>query len=108
MELKQKANLGFAKRMLAVVEVDEMQTSEAFTDPAAISRIEQLFNESLTVFAELKMEHELARTHLDFANFCKQIGNKMGCEEHLTRARGTLEKLGAPGDLKKIKQAESI
>jgi len=107
-ELKQKASLGFAKRMLGVVEVDELRrTVEGITDSEKTALVEKHLTESLQIFAELKMGHETARTHLELANFYKLVGNKIGLEEHLARAKGMLEKLGAGGDLRKIKEVES-
>jgi tetratricopeptide (TPR) repeat protein len=107
-QLKQKASLGFAKRMLGVVETDELRRNvEGITDSEKTALVEKHLTESLQIFAELKMGHETARTDLELANFYKLVGNKMGLEEHLARAKGMLEKLGAKGDLRKIKEVES-
>jgi len=107
-EFKQKPSLGFAKRMLGVIETVELNSkAEGTTVSKRIKKVETHLKESQQIFSELKMEHELARTHLELANFYKLIGNKMGLQEHLARAKGTLETLGAPGDLKRIKEIES-
>ena len=106
--LKQKASLGFAKRMLAVVETGELcNYADSKENAEHLHRIENLFTESLSHFGELKMEHEAARTRLEMASFYKKLGNTKAYGEQLALARGVLEKLGAPGDLRKIRQAES-
>ena len=107
-ELKQKASLGFANRMLGMVEADELKRGAAeITNSEKRDVVERHLEESLEIFTELKMEHEKGRTHLELANFYKLTGNKIGFEEHLARASETLVKLGASGDLRRIQEVES-
>lgn len=107
-ELKQKASLGFANRMLGMVEADELKRGAAeITNSEKRDVVERHLEESLEIFTELKMEHEKGRTHLELANFYKLTGNRIGFEEHLARARETLVKLGASGDLRRIQEVES-
>jgi tetratricopeptide (TPR) repeat protein len=106
-QLKQRASVGFAKRMLGVIEADELRNSGKLTDRAQSAVAENHLKESLQIFTALKMEHEGARARLELASFYKLIGNKAGMEEHLPRAKEILEKLGAQGDLKRIKDVES-
>ena len=105
---KQKASLGFAKRMLGVIETVELDSNaEGAAGPKKMEEAEAHLKESWQLFAELKMQHELARTDLELANFYKRVGNARDQQEHLARAKGTLERLGASGDLKRIKEIES-
>jgi tetratricopeptide (TPR) repeat protein len=107
-EFKQKASLGFAKRMLGIIEtVEPNSKTEGAVGPDNVKRAETHLKESQQLFAELKMEHELARTHLELANLYKLVGNKTGFREMLASAKETLERLGASGDLKRIREIES-
>ena len=107
-ELKQRASLGFAKRMLGVIEADEFRTAaKEIADSKSTVPAEKHLMESLQIFADLKMGHETARTHLELANFYKLVGNNADFQDHLAHAKGMLEKLGALGDLRKIKEVES-
>jgi tetratricopeptide (TPR) repeat protein/predicted Ser/Thr protein kinase len=106
-ELKQRASVGFATRMLGVIEADEIKLGGETVDENRARSAETHLKESLEIFSSLKMEHEAARARLELARFYKLVGNKTGIEEHLPRAKETLERLGAKGDLKRIKVEES-
>ena len=106
-ELKQRASVGFAKRMLGVIEADDLRLGSEITDDSRSASAETHLKESLEIFSSLKMEHEAARARLELARFYKLAGNKKGIEEHLPAAKETLERLGAQGDLKRINVVES-
>jgi tetratricopeptide (TPR) repeat protein len=107
-ELKQKASLGFAERMLGVLEAHELRKSgQGITNSDRPDQIEKHFTESLRIFTDLKMEHEVGRTHLELAKFHGLVGNTAKSVTHLGQAREVLGKLGTLSDLKSMKAVES-
>ena len=101
-DLNQKAIQGFAKRILGVIELNQLKNKTLTSaDHELQKRIQHLLRESLHIFEELKMEHEFGRTCLELAKFYLQYGNEDASQNYKNRAKGIFEKLHALGDLEK-------
>jgi tetratricopeptide (TPR) repeat protein/predicted Ser/Thr protein kinase len=107
-ELNQKPSLGFAKRIIGVVETNQLKSEK---DPVKINEmrdvIEVYMSGSLDIFRELKMEHEFGRTYLELVKYYLTIGDEVKRKECAERAKEIFQKVGAMGDLKKIEKLES-
>ena len=102
-ELNQRSYMGFAKRVLGVIELRQLNTKrDTTTDQESWNKIELLLTESLKIFEELKMEHEFGRTCLELAKFYLQYGDEEATQNYKSRAKGIFEKLHALGDLEKV------
>lgn len=101
-ELNQKAQRAFAKRLLAEIGLIEL---DKITDKSAVQetrkKIEQHLTESIKIFEDLKMEHEIGRTILQTARLHFKLNEDEEANVHLIKAKGIFQKLGARGDLKK-------
>ncbi|MEO8398974.1 MAG: tetratricopeptide repeat protein, partial [Ignavibacteriaceae bacterium] len=104
-ELNQKSAQAFAKRMLATIEMIQLERSGQVNDELIIwERIERQLNEALQIFNELKMEHEIGRSYFELAKYFKQKGDLKGSQKFINESKKIFESLGALGDLEKIEK----
>lgn len=103
-EMKQKAYISFAKRMQGIIELREVESRKGSTvDQKMKAQIKQLFTESLDIFDGLKMMHEMAKSCLELARYYQWTGDTAEAQKFAARAKEIFQKLGAMGDLKKLK-----
>jgi len=106
-EINQKASLGSAKRILGVIGIDKIRYSATNpTDQNQLKKIERQLTESLKIFEELNMEHEVGRSCLELAHLYHLKGDSGEAQKHIFRAKEIFKKLGAMGDLDKAKNLE--
>jgi hypothetical protein len=104
-ELNQQASLAFAKRIMAKVEMVEAEHNNQLDSNQRIKKvIEQYLEESLNIFTNLKMEHEIGRTCMELARFKSITKNIDEMNRYLNQARKIFQELGAMGDLNKLNQ----
>lgn len=102
-DLNQKAYQGLAKRVLGAIGLKRLEDDEdTLRDKKARDSVEIHLEESLKIFEEMKMEHEIGRTCLEFARFYRLTGNDSSTEKFAHRAREIFQNLGAMGDLEKV------
>ncbi|MFQ5823066.1 MAG: hypothetical protein ACE5JB_03325, partial [bacterium] len=75
-------------------------------DKKTWNRIELQLTESLKIFEELKMEHEIGRSCLELAQFYQLNENSGEAQKYIFRAKEIFQKLGAMGDLDKVNNLE--
>lgn len=103
--LNQKAYQGFTTRVLGIIELKRHETVEPdVKDQKTFEKGELLLTESLKIFEEMKMEHEIGRTCLEFVRFYRLTGDDSTTKKFAHRAREIFRKLGAMGDLEKLNQ----
>lgn len=106
-EMNQKANQGIAKRILGVLEIKQINSNgDTSIDKKTGNRIELQLTESLKIFEELKMEHEIGRSCLELAQLYHLKGDSGEAQKHIFRAEEIFKKLGAMGDLDKANNLE--
>jgi len=105
-ELNQKASQGFAKRIFGVIELKQINSNDTSIDKKTCNRIELQLTESLKIFEELKMEHEIGRSCLELAHLYHLKGDSGEAQKHIFRAKEIFKKLGAMGDLDKANNLE--
>jgi predicted ATPase len=105
--LKQKAGLGFAKRAISLIELDEIiKNKDKNLNQIKCGKIELLLKECFKIFEELKMEHELGRSYLLAARFYDSIENQNEVQNFVKQSKELFQKLGAEGDLIKLNEFE--
>ncbi len=106
-EINQKASLGSAKRILGVIGIEKIRYSDTKpTDQNQLKKIERQLTESLKIFEELNMEHEVGRSCLELAHLYHLKGDSGEAQKHIFRAEEIFKKLGAMGDLDKANNLE--
>ena len=106
-EMNQKGSEGIAKRVLAMIRLEQLKGEGGNSlGREAWKEIGMHLRETLEIFQELNMEHEVGRSYLELARFSQLFGDAAEGHTYLLRAKEIFKKLGASGDYEKAKKLE--
>jgi tetratricopeptide (TPR) repeat protein len=97
-EMEQRSQLASAKKTLGMVGLTLLRSRRMELSDAKVIVGDPLA-ESLSIFEQLKMQHEAGRCCLELARYFQQLGDLDQCKSYLLRAKEVFQKLGALGDL---------
>ncbi len=106
-ETNQKGNVGKAKRVLAMINLERSESEDDAGRHELMNEALHCLNESLEILENVKMEHEIGRTCIELARFHFTTGITEEGRTYMERARSIFNTLGASGDLRRVEEIES-
>lgn len=108
-ELRQRSLEAMARRILGEIAMARLETSAPPAKGNSASlQIETLLSESIQIFEELHMEHEIGRSYLALARFLSLRNETDRAQELFRKAQEIFQKLNAYGDLDKLQEYGTV